>query len=131
MANKLIIENIVIDEFFKSLMFQEIMDIDLPRNERDTLLVVFRSTLHFDKWSDKIAMYWLSKKIGIGENTLRITLDRLESKSLVDISRSKGGKTKSVNRFNSFSLNSYLVDKVFRKWQEIKIDDGYDFIYDD
>lgn len=118
-----------LDEFFKSLMFQQIMDGDLNRNERDVLLVVFRKTIHYEKWADRIAMYWLTKATGISESTLRATLERLESKGLLDIKRSTGGKSKSAKKYNEFSLSTYLINSVYQKWTTIKLENGFDIKY--
>lgn len=120
----------ILDEFYKSLMFQEIMDSDLTRNERDVLLVIFRKTLHYDKWYDRIGMYWLSKAVGIGDNTLRMAIERLESKSLIEVNRSSGGKSKSNKKYNQFSISTYWINSVFRKWEEIKLENGFTIEYD-
>jgi Fe2+ or Zn2+ uptake regulation protein len=120
----------LLDEFFKSLMFQQVMDSDLSRNERDVLLVIFRKTIHYEKWNDRISMYWLSKTVGISLTTLRVTLGRLENKSFIDVTRSTGGKTVSSKKYNEFSIHTYLVNMVFKKWEEIKLDNGFDIQYD-
>ncbi|KAB7884972.1 replication protein [Poseidonibacter ostreae] len=120
----------ILDEFFKSLMFQQVMDSDLSRNERDVLLVIFRKTIHYEKWNDRISMYWLSKTVGISTTTLRVTLKRLENKSFIDVTRSTGGKTVSSKKYNEFSIHTYLVNMVFKKWEEIKLDNGFDIQYD-
>jgi len=127
MANKLKINQTEIDEFFKSLCFQDIMDSELDRNERDLLLVIFRKTIHFDKWQDRIAIYWLSQAVGISEKTLRATLKRLESKSFIDVEISKGGKSSSSKKYNGYSLNNYFLERVFRKWENIKIDNNFEY----
>lgn len=113
-------ERVKLDEFFKSLMFQKIMDSDFTRNERDMLLVIFRKTIHYDKWEDNLSKNWLIKAIGISENTLKITQTQLINKSLLVIKQSKGGRTKSPSRFNSYSIGSYLIDSVYTKWISIK-----------
>ena len=118
-------ETIQLDEFYKSLMFQSIMDGDHPRNERDTMLVVFRKTIHFNKWSDHISMYWLSKAIGISENTLRETIKRLELKGFLTITKSKGGRTSSTKKFHSFSLSDEFLFMIFDKWYAIKEENGF------
>ncbi|KAB7889734.1 replication protein [Poseidonibacter ostreae] len=120
----------ILDEFFKSLMFQQVMDSDLSRNERDVLLVIFRKTIHYEKWNDRISMYWLSKTVGISPTTLRVTLKRLENKSFIDVTRSTGGKTVSSKKYNEFSIHTYLVNMVFKKWEEIKLYNGFDIQYD-
>ena len=114
-----------LDEFFKSLMFQKIMDMDLSRNERDVLLVIFRKTIHFEKWKDRIAMYWLSKACGVSLTTLRVTLERLENKSLIDIEKSTGGKSDSNKKYNEFSISNYLIESIYDKWENIKIDNNF------
>ncbi|PLY08343.1 MAG: hypothetical protein C0625_01790 [Arcobacter sp.] len=136
MASKLKLGNkeegfAILDEFYKSLMFQQLMDSDLNRNERDVLLVVFRKTLHYEKWSDRISMHWLSKKgVGISINTLRVTLERLENKGLIEITRSTGGKSESSKRFNEFKISDYLLGTVYRRWEEIKIENGFTIEYE-
>lgn len=120
----------ILDEFFKSLMFQQIMDGDLNRNERDVLLVVFRKTIHYEKWSDRIAMYWLAKATGISESTLRATLERLENKSFLEIKKSTGGKSNSAKKYNEFSLSTYLINSVYQKWKNIKLENSFDIKYE-
>jgi predicted transcriptional regulator len=117
---------IELDEFFKSLMFQRIMDGDFSRNERDTLLVIFRKTLHFEKVKDSIGMHWLAKAVGIGANTLRDTIEQLEAKGLISIGRSKGGRG-GARKFNTFAISNYMILDVYRHWEEIKLDN--DFTY--
>lgn len=121
----------LLDEFFKSLMFQQIMDGDLNRNERDVLLVIFRKTIHYEKWSDRIAMYWLGKATGLSSNTLRAAIERLENKGLLDVKRSNGGKTDSVNKYNEFALSVYLINIVYKKWEDIKASYGFEIKYTD
>jgi len=118
-------EEIVLDEFYKSLLFQNIMDGDHPRNERDTMLVILRKTIHFNKWSDHIAMYWLSKAIGISESTLRETIKRLEFKGLLTITKSKGGRCSSAKKFHSFSFSDEFLLMIFDKWYTIKEENGF------
>ncbi len=121
----------VLDEFYKSLMFQYIMDGDFNRNERDILLVIFRKTVHFEKWEDRISMYALCKAVGISETTLRATLERLEEKCLINIKRSKGGKCVYSNKkYNAFSLHTYLINAVYQKWEETKLENGFNINYD-
>ena len=134
MANNLKIGNkedgyAILDEFFKSLMFQRIMDSDLNRNERDVLLVIFRKTIHYEKWTDRISMYWLSKAVGISDNTLRAAIERLENKSFIDVVRSTGGKSTSSKKYNEFSIHTYFVNMVFQKWENIKLDNGFTIQY--
>lgn len=118
-------ENIQLDEFYKSLLFQHIMDDNYPRNERDTLLVILRKTIHFNKWSDRIATYWLTKSIGVSENTLRDTIKSLEAKGLLTVDRSKGGRTTSAKKYNSFALSNDLLLMMFDKWYQIKEENGF------
>ena len=113
-------DSIALDEFYKSMMFQRIMDGNFNRDERDILLVVFRKTLHFDKWYDNLGMYHLSKLVGISQTKLRATVKQLEAKGLLEIEHSKGGRTESINRFHEFSLANDLIFIVVREWVEIK-----------
>lgn len=135
MANNLKVGNkedgyAILDEFFKSLMFQRIMDADLNRNERDVLLVIFRKTIHYEKWTDRISMYWLSKAVGISDTTLRAAIERLENKSFIDVVRSTGGKSTSSKKYNEFSIHTYFVNMVFQKWEDIKLDNGFSIQYE-
>lgn len=123
-------EKVKLDDFYKSLMFQKIMDSDFTRNERDTLLVVFRKTIHYDKWEDFISMYWLGQSVGIGDTTLRITIKRLNEKGLINFKPSTGGKTKSSKKYNSFGISSYLINDVYQKWIKIKDDCGIPLNYE-
>lgn len=118
-------EQIQLDEFYKSLLFQHIMDGDYPRNERDVMLVILRKTIHFNKWRDRISMYWFSKAVGIGEPTLKNTLQSLEAKGLLNVDKSKGGRTSSVKKYNSFSLSNELLLMIFDKWYQIKEENGF------
>ncbi len=118
-------EQIQLDEFYKSLLFQHIMDGDYPRNERDTMLVILRKTIHFNKWNDRLAMYWLTKATGINENTLRDTIKRLEAKGLINVDRSKGGRTSSTKKFHSFALSKDILLMLFDKWYQIKEENGF------
>ncbi len=136
MANNLLYGNkkegfAKLDEFYKSLVFQHIMDGDFSRNERDTLLVIFRKTIHFEKWTDRIAVHSLCKSVGICETTLRATLLTLEEKCLVKIKRSRGGKCSCDKKYNSYGLHNYLLELVFRKWEEIKLENGHSIKYED
>lgn len=130
MANNLRVGNeehgyAILDEFFKSLMFQQIMDSDLNRNERDVMLVIFRKTIHYEKWSDRISMHWLCKAVGISDTTLRVTLERLENKSFLDVTRSTGGKSKSSKKYNEFKIHTYFINMVYERWETIKEDNGF------
>ena len=120
---------IALDEFYKSLMFQKIIDSNFSRNERDVLLVIFRKTIHFDKWQDRLSMYWLTQAVGISRNTLKATLIRLDEKGLLDICKSVGGKTKSPKKYNEFGLSNYLINDVYSKWEQIKKDNGIEITY--
>ena len=118
---------IKIDNFYKSLLFQKIMDEDFNRNERDILLVIFRKTLHFEKWKDNLGMYSFSQSVGICDKTLRQTIIQLEAKGLIEIEKSKGGNTGSPDRLNKFSLSNELIFLVADRWVEIKENNGYSY----
>jgi len=122
-------EEYELDEFYKSLLFQRIMDGDFNRDERDVLLVVFRKTLHFDKLHDRLGIYWLSKAVGIGQNKLRQTLKQLEAKGLLAIEHSKGGRTDSNQKFSQFSLANDFISLIVDKWINIKIDNDFNASY--
>ena len=115
-----------VDEFFKSLMFQRIMDGDFSRDERDVLLVIFRKTVHFNKWYDHLGIYFLSKAVGVGQAKLRKVLTQLKEKGLIDIEQSKGGKTDSNKKFSKFSISENLIFLVADRWVDIKIEKDYD-----
>ena len=117
-------EEIEIDEFYKSLLFQEILDSEFSKYEKYVLLVVLRKTLHFNKWSDRLAMHWLSTATGIGMSKLRETLKQLEHKGLLNVQHSKGGRTEKRDKFNEYRLSDELLFKVFHSWYEIKDDNG-------
>lgn len=117
-----------LDEFFKSMMFQQIMDGDFNRDERDMLLVISRKTIHFNKWYDRLGIYWLSKAIGIGQNKTREVIKQLIAKGLIEVEQSKGGRTESNKRFSKFSLSNELVFLVVDKWIKIKEKNNY-FIF--
>lgn len=119
-------ESIKLDEFYKSLLFQRIMDGDFNRDERDVLLVVFRKTVHFDKWYDHLAIYAFSKAVGICQSKLRQTITQLEAKGLLDVEKSTGGRTDSIKKYNKFSLSNDLIFLVADRWLEIKEENGYE-----
>jgi len=117
-------ERIELDEFYKSLVFQEILDSEFTKYEKYVLLVVLRKTLHFNKWSDRLAMYWLSKATGLSMVKLRETIKQLELKGLLEVKHSKGGRISSADKFNEYSLSEQLLFKVFNDWVDIKDDYG-------
>ena len=117
--------DIELDNFFKTLMFQRIMDGDFNRDERDVLLVISRKTIHFNKWSDRIGIYTLSKLVGVGLAKTRQTLKQLEAKGLLDIERSKGGRTDSTKKYSEFSLSRDLIGLVVDKWENTKIENDF------
>lgn len=119
-------ERVNLDEFYKSLLFQRIMDSDFSRDERDVLLVVFRKTVHFDKWYDRLAIYNFSKAVGICQSKLRRTIAQLEAKGLLDVEKSTGGRTDSTLKYHKFSLSNDLIFLVADRWLEIKEENGYD-----
>ena len=94
-----------IDDSFKSLMFQKIMDLKISRNERDILIVIFRKTISSNKWSGRVSMYMLANDVGISDTTLRLTLNMIEAKKLIEINRSSGGKSEDDKKYNEFKLN--------------------------
>lgn len=118
-------ESYVLDEFYKSMMFQQIMDGDFSRDERDMLLVISRKTIHYNKWYDRLGIYWLSQAVGIGHNKTRQIIRQLEAKGLIEVEHSKGGRTESNKRFSKFALANDLVFLVVRKWIEVKEDNGF------
>lgn len=115
---------IELDEFYKSLLFQEILDSEFSKYEKYVLLVVLRKTLHFDKWSDRLAMHWLSTATGISLPKLRETIKQLEYKGLLKVQHSKGGRTDKRDKFNEYSLSDELLFKVFNEWYDIKDEYG-------
>ena len=119
-------DNIELDEFFKTLMFQKIMDSGFSQAERDMLLVVLRQTIHYNKWSDRISVHRLSQLVGVGTAKLRQTIKQLEAKGLLEIQQSKGGRTESALRFSKFSLSNELISIVAKYWLEIKWENGFE-----
>jgi len=117
-------EEIELDEFYKSLMFQEILDGEFTKYEKYVLLVILRKTLHFNKWRDRLAMFWLSKATGISLPKLRETIKQLEYKGLLNVRHSKGGRTSKADKFNEYSLSDALLFKVFNEWADIKEEYG-------
>jgi len=118
-------EKITLDEFFKSMMFQRIMDGDFNRDERDLMLVIFRKTIHFDKWYDHLGIYWLSKAVGICQSKLRKTIKQLEAKGLIEVKRSKGGRTDSNKKFSRFSLSEDFIFLTVDNWIQVKEEQGF------
>ena len=118
-------EKITLDEFFKSMMFQRIMDGDFNRDERDLMLVIFRKTIHFDKWYDHLGIYWLSKAVGICQSKLRKTIKQLEAKGLIKVKRSKGGRTDSNKKFSRFSLSEDFIFLTVDNWIQVKEEQGF------
>ena len=109
-----------LDEFYKSLVFQEILDSEFTKYEKFVLLVILRKTLHFNKRCDRLAMHWLSKATGVGLTKLRETIKQLEYKGLVDINHSKGGRTSKKEKFNEYALSDNILSKVLHEWVGIK-----------
>lgn len=119
-------DEISLDEFYKSMMFQHIMDGGFTRNERDVLLVIFRKTIHFDKWDDRLAIHHFAKLVGFSQDTLKKTLKMLEAKNLIEIERSKGGRSKgNIARFNKYSISKEFMNMVYSKWLQIKEEYGF------
>ena len=109
-----------IDNFFKTLMFIRIMDGDFSRNERDVLLVIFRKTVHFNKWDDRIGIHAFSKHVGVSLSILRRTIKDLVDKKIIDENKSKGGRIASPNKFNEYTLSTKFVFEVVEQWEKIK-----------
>ncbi len=118
-------DNVTLDEFYKSMMFQRIMDGDFSRDERDVMLVIFRKTLHFDKWYDHLGIYWLSESVGVCQSKLRKTIKQLEAKGLIDVERSKGGRTDSHKKYSKFSIGDNFIFMVVREWVQIKDENDF------
>jgi hypothetical protein len=119
-------EDIKVDEFYKSLLFQRIMDTDFGRDERDVMLVIFRKTVHYDKWYDRLPIYHFSQLVGITEKKLKSTIKQLEAKSMIEVERSKGGRGCNESRFNMYSLSTDFVFLVAKEWRDIKENNGFD-----
>jgi len=118
-------DNVTLDEFYKSMMFQRIMDGDFSRDERDVMLVIFRKTLHFDKWHDRLGIFWLSESVGVCQSKLRKTIKQLEAKGLIDVERSKGGRTDSHKKYSKFSIGGNFISMVVREWVQIKDENDF------
>jgi len=116
---------ITLDEFYKSMMFQRVMDGDFSRDERDLMLVISRKTLHFDKWYDHLSIHWLAGAVGMCQSKLRKTIKQLEAKGLVEVERSKGGRIDSPKKYSKFSLSDELIFIVVDDWHKIKEEQGF------
>ena len=121
-------DRIILDEFFKTLMFQQIMDARFSQSERDVLLVILRQTIHYSKFSDRICIHHLSVLVGVGLAKLRQTLKQLEAKGLLTIEQSKGGRTESRKKFSKFSLSQELISLVVKNWIEIKENNEFELM---
>lgn len=114
-----------LDEFFKSLVFQQIIDSKSSAGEKLILSVIFRKTLHYDKWEDTIAMHWLSASVSICESKTRRIIKQLEAKGLITVTRSKGGKGNGAKRFHTFSLSNDFIFIIVDKWANIKGENNF------
>ncbi|WP_193151288.1 replication protein [Sulfurimonas sediminis] len=121
-----------IDEFYKSLLFQFIMDSNFLRNERDLLLVIKRKTLHFGKVSDHLSFSWLMKATGLKRVTLRNTINTAEQKGLITIKKSKGGRIDSATKYSEYRISSTMLQYVGKEWLKIKDGEGFaeSYIYE-
>lgn len=113
-----------LDEFYKSLVFQHIMDSDFLKEERMLLLVIYRQTLHYDKWRDTLSNYQLTQKTGLDIRKARSSAEQLEAKGILEVKRSKGGRGSVHDRSHQYELSTDFILLVFRKWLEIKEDGG-------
>ena len=102
-------EDFEIDNFCKVLMFQNIVDMDIDNNTKSLLLFILRKTLCFDKLSDRLSMHFLSKQLRISDKTLRNTVKNALNEKLIQVDYSRGGKTSSVSKYNSFALSDLLL----------------------
>lgn len=115
-----------LDEFYKSLMFQYIMDMDsINKDERDILLLIFRKTIHFNKYSDRLGIYFISKSVGIGQVKTRKIIKQLEYLELIYVERSTGGRIKSEKKFHLFSLHDSTIETIFFAWLGVKGDKNF------
>jgi len=105
-----------LDNFYKSLLFQEIMDSDLLKEEKNVLLVISRKTIHFNKWVDYISNYQMVKMTGLTRLLLKRTVYQLESKGVITVSKSSGGRGGVDSRLNGYSISDDLIFKVGRYW---------------
>jgi len=118
-----------LDEFYKSMMFQYIMDMDsINRDERDILLFIFRKTIHFNKYSDRLGIYFISKSVGIGQVKTRQIIKQLEALELIHVERSTGGRIKSEKKFHLFSLHNSVIEIIFTGWLDIKDSKNFDAV---
>lgn len=107
------------------MVFQNIMDGDFHKEERMVLLVVYRQTLHYDKWKDTLSNFQLVKKTGLDVRKVRSSGEQLEAKGLIEVARSKGGRGTVYDRSHEYRLSTDFISMVFRKWLDIKEESGF------
>ena len=117
-------ERYELDEFYKSLLFQHIMDLKLPPVETSFCMVLLRQTLHYGKWHDFLAISRIAREIGTAPARARKIISSLEEKEIITVGRSNGGGTKSPHRFHEFEFSDKLIFEVFDKWLTCKEDLG-------
>ena len=113
-------EDHAMDNFYKSLMFQEIMDGDLLKEEKNVLLVISRKTLHYGKWVDYISNYQMVKMTGLYREILKRTISQLESKGIITVSKSSGVRGGVEEKLNGYSLSTDYIFLVCNKWLDYK-----------
>ena len=113
-------EEYLIDEFYKSLLFQHICDLDLEPVQTSFCMMLLRQTLHYGKWSDNLAIYRISKAIGTAPARARRVIAELEAMEIISVTRSTGGRTDSPSRFNEFEFSNRLIFTVFDLWLTCK-----------
>ena len=111
--------------FYKSLMFQAILDNEFDRDERDVLLVIFRKTLHYNKQWDYISVGELSYLSGASERKTKEAVKRLESKAFIDVRRYKGGRSQSRSRFNAYRISAYMYEDINNKYRSARRDHDF------
>ena len=124
----LTISDTKIDQFYRSLVFQAIMDnTDLNLYEKTIMNYILRKTLHFKKWTDRISMYKIKTDTQMSLAKVRQCLSSLEEKKLLKINHSKGGHTDGKSKWHEFSISDELLFKVFDSWVEEKEELGVEF----
>ena len=98
-------------------MFQTIMDGDFDKLERDFILVIFRKTVHWNKWKDKVSAYQMQKALGVSNKTFYAVRERVLAKGFIDIEIAYGGHQGNLNIYGisdelcSYSIKKWIAEK--------------------
>lgn len=116
--SKLVINDIDLDQFYKSIMFQKISDIaNVDLYERTILFYIFRKTIHFNKWADRISMFKIKQDTKMSLTKVRQSVRSLERKNLIAINKSLGGHTSEKTKWNEFSIAESFIFHIHELWE--------------